>query len=78
MLHICTDGKPKVLGVAAVAKREVGGGITLPAVPANPDQCPSCGCVFKEWTPDQIANQKAAYEARGGTWGKNPIEPVSQ
>ena len=38
--------------------------------------CPVCLVVCKEWTPSEIANQKAAYEAKGGVWGLNPKEPV--
>ena len=69
--HYC-GGQKRVLGVPA---REVPDGFQTKTLPAEPNRCPQCGTVCREWTPTEIAAQKVAYEARGGVWGPNPKEP---
>lgn len=45
---------------------------------ADGQACPKCGhsASGRGWSAPEIAAQKAAFEAKGGTWGKNPVEPV--
>lgn len=45
-----------------------------PTVIADGEACVPCGkgTVGKGHTPAEIADQKAAYEAKGGVWGLSP------
>lgn len=64
--HFC-GGQARTLGVSEMRGAD---GSLIRA--ANARQCPVCFTVCVEWTPAQILEQKAAYEAKGGVWGANP------
>lgn len=55
--HFC-GGQQRTLGTSTIPELKDGKDVYRPAVPANPDKCPNCGDVIREWTAAELAAQK--------------------
>lgn len=76
--HFC-GGQERTLGTPAVAAVIEGKVVMVPAIPANPNKCPSCGTVVLEASKADVAIQARAWGAAtitehcGATGAKDPL-----